>query len=465
MNLKYDTLSGKKISTLKVTVMGLGLNGGGLASALFFASRGAEVTVTDLRSSDILKPAIDMLSDFKIRYVLEKHDMDDFSGADLVIKNPAVAPGSPYLKAAVQIETDISVFLKLSKNPLIAVTGSKGKSTTVSAAFHALKRVYPGAKLGGNITTSPLSFIDQLDDTDPVILELSSWQLADLAGKGILKPAVSVITNIMPDHLNRYESMEEYAADKRLIYHDQGKNGFTLCFYDDGWGKLFAAETPAVPVFFSSQPLPGGIDGAWLENSGEGFIRSGSTIKKLVPEKISMKGRHNRLNLLAAGAALYLYGVDSSIIAESLSDFRGIPHRMEFVCTKKGVDFYNDTTATIPQAVIAAAESFDPSVRVRLISGGTDKNLDFTVLDQLKGKTEKMYLLEGTATDKMIPYLEKYQIPWSGTFCSLEDASAAAFRESTEGDVIIMSPGCTSFGMFKNEFDRGEKFRAIAGSI
>ncbi len=465
MNLKSDIFLNKEIRELKVTVMGLGLNGGGFASAEFFASRGADVTVTDLRSREILKATIDKLSGYNIRYVLEKHVREDFTGADIVIKNPAVPADSPWLQDAKRIETDISIFLTLSSNPVIAVTGSKGKSTTVSALYHVIKEIHPGAKLGGNITTSPLSFIESLetDKSSPIVLELSSWQLADLAGKNVLKPAVSVITNILPDHLNRYMGMEEYAADKKLIYHDQGKKDYTLCFYDDEWGKKFAAETPAKALFFSAERLPVGMDGAWLEKNDEGFIRLAGKKERLIGENILMQGRHNRLNLLASGAAAYLYGIEASVIEKKLASFRGIPHRMEYICTKKGITFYNDTTATIPEAVIAAAESFKSPVR--LISGGTDKKLDFSVLERLAGKTEMIYLLEGSATDKMIPFLDKYNIAWCGPFNSLSEAAEKAFSQSREGDTVIMSPGCTSFGMFKNEFDRGDTFKNIVDSF
>ena len=458
-----DLLNNTDVKNLKVTVMGLGLNGGGFASALFFAKHGADVTVTDLRSKEILAPTIEKLLGFNIRYVLGEHKTEDFENADLVIKNPAVNPNSPFLKAAKKIETDISVFLSLCKNPLIAVTGSKGKSTTVSAIYHIIKEAYPRAKLGGNITTSPLSFIDELEENAPVVLEISSWQLADIKNKKMFKPKVAVLTNIIPDHMDRYSSMEEYVADKKIIYQNQDKSDFTICYYDDEWGKIFASETKAHALFFSAAEIPVDMDGAWLEGDGCGFIKHNGNKEIILPEKIKLSGSHNRRNLLAAGAALYVFGIKSEVISRSLSEFGGIAHRMEFLRKINGVDFYNDTTATVPQAVIAAAESF--SSPVRLISGGTDKNLDFEVFDKLKGKTESMYLLSGTATDKMIPFLNKYSILWKGPFDSLEGATEAAFRESKEGDVIIMSPGCTSFGMFKNEFDRGNSFKKIVNAI
>ncbi|HAK47501.1 MAG TPA: UDP-N-acetylmuramoyl-L-alanine--D-glutamate ligase, partial [Spirochaeta sp.] len=192
--------------------MGLGLHGGGSASARFFAESGAIVTVTDLHSREVLQPSIQALSDLSIRYVLEKHEISDFENADIIIKNPAVKPDSPYLKAAsdagAEIETDISTFLRMNRRPVIAVTGSKGKSTTVSALYHVLKKINPDSDLGGNITVSPLTFFsDEKNGSGaPVILELSSWQLADIAGRNLLNPAAAAITNIMHDHQDRYQS-------------------------------------------------------------------------------------------------------------------------------------------------------------------------------------------------------------------------------------------------------------------
>lgn len=210
------------IAGLKVTVMGLGLNGGGLSTARFFAEEGASVTVTDKKTAEELAPSIAALASFpNIRFVLGTHEIEDFKSADCVIKNPGVKlQGNEYLEAARSIETDISVFLRLSKSPVIAVTGSKGKSSTVSALHFGLRETGFRSYLGGNITVSPLTFIDELDSTTPVVLELSSWQLADLRGRGLLKPRVAVLTPVMPDHQNWYGGMEPYVADKKLIYAD-----------------------------------------------------------------------------------------------------------------------------------------------------------------------------------------------------------------------------------------------------
>ena len=180
-------------------------------SARFFAEHGAEVTVTDLSNYKTLEPSIANLRDYQITYVLGKHEVSDFTSADLVIKNPAVRPDSEYLQAARAVETDISTFLRLYGGSVVAVTGTKGKSTSAAAIHHVLKKKFPGALLGGNITVSPLSFLlDGEEPEGPAVLELSSWQLADIRGKGVLKPDVALVTNIMRDHQNRYSSMQEY---------------------------------------------------------------------------------------------------------------------------------------------------------------------------------------------------------------------------------------------------------------
>lgn len=446
----------------KITIMGLGLTGGGTASAKFFASRGAEVTVTDLRSGEILKPSIDLLSGYKIRYVLGRHDLSDFENADIVIKNPAVSADSPYLKKAKRIETDISVFLSSFKGNIIAVTGSKGKSTTVSALYYGMKKFKEEIFLGGNITISPLSFTEKLTSSSLVILELSSWQLADIRGRNLLSPSVAVITNIMREHQNKYKNMEDYVNDKKIIYSGQNKNQFTLCNHDDPYGKGFYKETPGEGIWLSENPLPEEKNAAWLEGT-KGYIKYNGTTEEIMPEKLRIPGYHNRKNILTAAAVMYLYGFKSSSIKEALKDFPGIPHRLEFVREKEGRKFYNDTAATIPQAAEAAVKSFDDPVI--LIAGGTDKNLNFEGFEKTASKVKKLFLLEGNGTDKMIEVLNKNSCRFSGPYKSLEKALDEAYSSSERGDIIMLSPGCASFNMFSNEFDRGNQFKKLVNQL
>ncbi len=463
------------LAGLSVTVMGLGLHGGGLASARFFAKAGARVTVTDLRDEKVLAPSIEALKGFTIRYVLGRHEVEDFSAADLVIKNPAVRGPSPFLAAARHVETDISVFLRYSKSPLVAVTGSKGKSSTVTAIHHGFTASGVRSLLGGNITTSPLEFLAETAPDRPVVLELSSWQLADMRGLGVLKPKAALITAIMPDHMNYYRSMEEYVADKRLIYADQDSHCASFFDADSSWGRSFAAETKAELFCYSSKEKR--AKGAWLEekpDSGhifttsnsnclgpEGFCCMGkdtdSPAELILPAGLSVPGIHMRKNLLAAGLVLRYMGIPAEKVAAVMASFPGVEHRLEFFAQARGVSWYNDSAATIPQAVEAALDSF--SVPVVLITGGTDKNLDFEPAKKAYARAKAIVLLEGTGTEKLLPLLAEQGIGWKGPYNSLETAVATADELAQPGQAVLLSPGCASFGMFLHEFDRGKKFK------
>jgi len=358
---------------VRAVVMGLGLNGGGLESARYLASRGAAVTVTDLRDERVLAPSIAQLAGLPIRYVLGRHDVADFERADLVVKNPAVPPDSPYLRAARRVETDLSLFLAACPARILAVTGSKGKSSTASALHWALSRLRSrvpdsggNAYLGGNITVSPLAFLYRLQAGDDVVLELSSWQLGDLKGRGLLKPRVALLTAIMPDHLDRYGSMEAYVADKRLIYADQDAGDATIVGAD-AWGASFARETKARPLVYADTPLPAGVAGGWLSGppgpggpQGPGILRlaSGQTAEVVGAQPL-VPGIHQKRNLLAAALALADVGFAPQDIREALDKFGGIEHRLEFFYENRGIRFYNDSAATMPGAAATAWAAFE----------------------------------------------------------------------------------------------------------
>lgn len=449
----------------KVVIMGLGLNGGGLESARFFLKRGADVTVTDLRDEKTLKPSIDQLEGGAVRYVLGRHEIEDFKNADIVIKNPGVKPDSPFLQAAKKIETDISLFLAESPAKLFAVTGTKGKSCTASALYHILKNAKAGGKayLGGNITVSPLTFLDDLTADDNVVLELSSFQLGDLKHFP-LKPRAAVLTAIMPDHLDRYKSMEEYIDDKRNIYRGQDNDDITVAG-DDNWGKSFHAESKARPLVYSHNVLPEGVNGGWLSGGGPAFARlvnwkgaSGET-EALVPSRLLTPGEHQKLNLLSAALAAYGFGIKADDIHASLATFPGVEHRLELFHTAGGVRYYNDSAATIPEAAAACITALSAEGPLILVTGGTDKNLDFSPLVKKAKKAEEIILLEGSGSEKLSRLLGEAGISYSGPFDNLEKAVRRAVEKAVKGSVVALSPGCASFGMFLNEFDRGRKWK------
>ena len=520
----FNTLD--DIKDKHITIMGLGLNGGGEACVKFFLRHGAFVTVTDMKTAVQLASTINSLDadptldKSRLRYVLGEHKIEDFENADCVIKNPGVKyEGNKFLAAAKAIETDLSIFLHFTAAPIIAVTGSKGKSSTVSAIDYGLRICGFKTFLGGNITVSPLTFLGQTDGTTPVILELSSWQLADLRGRKALKPHIAVITKIVPDHQNWYGSMDSYVADKELIFADMDQNDFLLLDYDDDdylkesenpvagcrcWGDYFASKAKTTIIRYSKNILPENVYGVYQKNSAssnEGFIKLPFELRSryaknhnLVSEKILgsllVPGEHNKTNLLNAAAVLYLMGIAPEMIEKTLGGWKGIPHRLERFydwtspVDKRKVVFFNDSCATVPEASAAASQSFGKSVV--LIAGGTDKNLDFLPLAKtLKGEngTEfiplEIYLLSGSGTDKLVPLLDESNVSYNGPFDSLEillgvlkDSLISGSAKKIYGDAktqgelpVVFSPGATSFGMFANEFDRGNKFKAFVKKI
>ena len=461
--------------------MGLGLHGGGAASVRFLAENGAVVTATDLRSPEVLKPSIEALSDLNVKYVLGRHEIDDFRNADIVIKNPAVKNDSPYLLAAREagtaVETDISIFLQLNKRPVIAVTGSKGKSTTVSAVCHVMKQLEPATDLGGNITVSPLTFFNDKKNSSgaPVILELSSWQLADLAGRELLKPEAVAVTNIMHDHQDRYHSMDDYAADKAVIFESQDSFKPLILNKDSEYTEKFSYEASSMVYYLHPAPSAEkswNENGAWINEKGEGFWLEKGRKTQLLNSELTVKGYHNRVNLLTAAALLFKYGVPSDIIRSALASFPGIAHRLEYIRDIAGISWYNDSAATIPEAAAAAIDSFDG--RVHLLTGGTDKELDFSPLAEKiasagnNGILASVSLLEGSGTDKLIKALNSENITFDGPYKNLASAVENIRNRAASISGVqyaVLSPGCSSFGMFKNEFDRGNQFRELIKSL
>ena len=457
--------------------MGLGLNGGGEAAVRFFLNKGAFVTVTDMKTEEQLKATVDKLNADKnlahnhLTYHLGEHRLEDFETADCVIKNPGVKfEGNKYLAAARAIETDLSIFLRFTDSPVIAVTGSKGKSSTVSAIYYGLSQAGYTTFLGGNITVSPLTFFDEVSSDTPVVIEFSSWQLADLRGRGVLRPHIAIITKIVPDHQNWYGNMEDYVADKRLIYADQTKGDYSL-FDSDEWGDRFAGETKATVLRY-------GKKAKWSLELGE----------LLVP------GEHMKTNAQNAATVMHLMGIPDERIKDILQHWPGIDHRLQYFHSWKNstgtttVKFYNDSCATVPEAAAAATQAFGKPVI--LMTGGTDKGLELTPLiktlcepDSETIKVKDIYLLAGSATDKLLPQLDKAGIKYHGPFDGLEPLLREAKNEfnkekqrtdknslenhakKTAGEIFVFSPGATSFGMFANEFDRGNKFMAAVKEI
>ncbi len=480
----------------KITVMGLGLHGGGVGVAKWLMRRGARVTVTDMKDAAALKSSVEELEKawtkataeataagrplpHPFTYVLGRHNETDFTEADTVIQNPAVPRDNPFLSLArsrgVSVETDISIFFQLCPFPIAAVTGTKGKTTTTTLLSEICRRHDKRTVVGGNIRISPLDALDKLLElaarkkpAPPIVLELSSWQLEGLE-RHRLSPHVGVITNIMEDHLNRYRDMDDYARAKGLIVAFQGRDDVAVLNADDervaGIGrelleKMGTEETPRV-VWFSAKPVREG-DGCFLSAGKIVMVFRGERQALFPRSAIKIAGSHNVANVLSASAAAVALGIPAKTIAAGVRAFRGVPGRLEDLGSKKGVHYINDTTATTPDACIAALRTVGRGRNVVLLAGGADKELRFEDWALEVGKRVKfLTLFEGTATSKMEAALDAAGVKTPRLVVkSMKEALSAARGQAKRGDVVLLSPACASFGLFVNEFDRGDQFTA-----
>lgn len=459
-----ESLRGKR-----VTLMGLGAHGGGIGVARFLAEQGAVVTVTDAKPADTLQGSVDRLAGLPIRFVLGGHDELDFTreGADLVIRNPGVPRKAPLLERArqdgVPVEMEMSLFLRLAPGPVIGVTGTKGKTTTSMLLGLMLQAWKPSTRIAGNMGLPALTLLEELDAETPVVLELSSWQLEAMDEHG-LSPSIAVITNVSPDHLNTYDSFEAYAETKRRIGAHQSTTDTLVINADDPEliPLLASAAGRVVPFGRSVSGRQGmtvvGRELLWRWDGDEASIT--------VPDSsFSLAGEHQLMNVAAAAAAALIFGAPLDAVEQGIAAFEGVPNRGELVAEIDGVLYINDTAATAPAAAIAAMERFEGQ-RIHLISGGANKALDLVPLaESIRRHAVSVALIDGSATPVLLQLLEGVPFPVRGPFRGMELAVEAARTDAERGDVVLLSPGVASFGVFTDEFDRGDQFRSVVEQI
>ena len=454
----------KNLKDKKVFIWGLGLNRGGLEAVKFFCRHKSIVTVVDLKSKEELKETIDQLKRFKVNYLLGDHDEKTFVGADLIIKNPAISWEAALAKKLLkkyQIETDVTLFFKFFKGPIVGITGSKGKTTTTTLISESLKKTGHRILLGGNLRVSLFSFIKEeyLKDKKIIaVLELSSFQLEDL--DGIKKsPNLAVVTNILRDHLNRYGNYANYIAAKQNICRFQNKRDALILNNQDKKSHYFDQVSKAKKIYFSGKKIIS-FDGYFSDKEGNIFLSKRGVTKKLFTIRNPiLRTEVNLKNTCATMAVLggYFRIGDEKILA-ALEKFKGVPYRMEIVRKLKSVTFINDTTATIPDASMMAIKNFKKNLI--LIAGGADKDLKFDKwAEEVSSRVKFVVLFEGSALSKIKTSLRKQKIKVnSDEVSNMDKAVKLAYKKAVKGDVILLSPGCASFGVFKNEFDRGDQF-------
>lgn len=429
----------------KITVIGLGLLGRGLGDIRYLAECGADLIVTDQKTEEELRESLEALADFpSIRYTLGRHELSDFDGRDLIINGPAVPKDSPYLAHArtqgIPITMSTALFARLATEAgatLVGVTGTRGKTTTAYLVHAILTRAGIPALLGGNVQgVSTLSLLPRVTSDTVAVLELDSWQLQGFEEEG-LSPHIAIFTTFFPDHLNYYKGdLSAYLGDKASIFLNQSEKD-TLVLGDQ-------ASTLVIDTYgerIESKIVLAGLDSL------------------LADWELVIPGEHNRYDAALALEAARALGVPDTISKEALESFLGVPGRLELVGVKGGVAVYNDTTSTTPEAAIAALHALghEGDRRIVLIMGGYDKGLEMGGLLALIPETAKhVTLLAGSGTDRV-----KGELPDAPVLDSLEAAWQDALQHASPGDTILFSPAFASFGMFRNEYDRGEQFNRL----
>jgi len=442
-----DLFSGKK-----VLIIGLGRFGGGLDSAKFAAGSGAEVIVTDIAGANELSESIGQLSDYKnIEYHLAGHVEQDFIDAEVVIVNPAVCNDNKFLGLArsngATVTSQVCLFFDSCPATIVGITGSNGKSTTAALTAHLLsnagwadnRKVW----LSGNIGNEPLlMLLDEIGKNDIVVLELSSFQIEQLALEN-KAPQTALITNLLPNHLDRYGTFENYCAAKENIFINQKLN----------------EDNPAVSIFNSEDKLTAQWLGRYSNDKGRRCLSySVEDIPQEIESKFGLVGRCNLSNLAGAAAVAGLFGVENKDIERCVCDFASLPHRLELIAEHKGIKWYNDSKATTPESTIAALQGFDKSIV--LIAGGYDKKLSFDELASVIAEKVKAVFLIGQTADKIKSSIksESTNSPEIEICGSLEEAVNKAGSIAGRGDVVLFSPACASYDMFDNYRQRGESF-------
>lgn len=455
--------SAGNLSGKHVTVMGLGQFGGGLGAVRYLCRQGAIVTVTDLKTADELAGSLAELADFDIeRYCLGGHPQCAFRDADMVVVNPAVPPEHPCLdwcrSQGIALTSEIALFCQLNPARIIGVTGSNGKSTTATLIHSFLTAAGIRSHLGGNIGGSLLEHLDEIAPDDWVVLELSSFQLADL-NRIYFSPQIAVVTNFTPNHLDWHHTLDDYRAAKQAIFRWQCPGGIAIVNEEDPESTEWPINGKSVRV----QPHDTGGDGLFLTTDGDDVILRSNGIAQTLGLTLRDRfpGIHQRTNLLLAAAAATSAGADPASLASGLQTFQPLPHRLEFLGEFHGRRFYDDSKATTPEAAIAGITSFEAPVI--LLAGGSDKQLDLSCFAACIAERTKAVALMGETAKSLFEAIESYpaeKLPRRKIAVSFPDAFDWAIALSEPGDVILLSPGCASFGWFENFEDRGNHFAA-----
>jgi len=447
-----------ELKNRKVTVVGMGRSGA--AAAKLCLKHGAVVLATDVKPASELGNSIAELESAGAAVETGGHGEQSFRNADLIVLSPGVRTDLAAVKTALSLGIPVIGELELAfqscRSPFIAITGTKGKTTTVTLTEEILRHAGKKAVVAGNIGFALSNIAESAEPDCIIVAEVSSFQLETVT---TFKPRLAGVLNVSADHLDRYKNVQQYAEAKSRIFRNQDRNDFALLNADDKYTPIFTRIAKAKQIYF-------GIN----RNFEEGVWRSGNTITGCINglEKpiadagvLKIPGEHNLCNAMAACAAGLAFGVEPEKISGALAGFKGVPHRQEPVAEINGVLYVNNSQGTNVDAVAKSLLSYEPPII--LIAGGRSKGGNFSDLSELMKSRVKLAILIGEAKQELMRVFNgSVEIKFAE---SMEDAVSLASRSARPGDTVLLSPGCASFDMFKNYEDRGEKFRSAVMSL
>jgi UDP-N-acetylmuramoylalanine--D-glutamate ligase len=458
-------LAGKKVAVL-------GLARQGVALVRYLAGKGARVTVSDIKPAEALQVEIRELNGMQVDYRLGGHPLELLEWADLLCLSGGVPADLPIVAEArrrnIPLANDSQLFLEDTPAKVIGITGSSGKTTTTTLVGLMAKAASDQGRMGrvwvgGNIGNPLLGDVDKMRAGDLAVLELSSFQL-ELVDRS---PHLAAILNITPNHLDRHHSMDAYRQAKMRILEFQTAEDAAVLGWDSPETRALQSKVHGRCVFFSLGPKAWPGDGAYLQDGWITVERAGKAEPVIMASAVLLRGSHNLLNTIAACAIGTVAGFPAETMAGAIADFRGVAHRLEFVARRRGADWYNDSIATTPERAIAAIQSFrEPIV---LLAGGRDKKLPWEEWAVLVCQRVDHLVLFGEAADLIRRALEDTQPggrPHSVAIVrTLEEAVREAAAVAEDGDVVLLSPGGTSFDAFRDFEERGERFRQLAEAL
>ncbi|ADL07712.1 UDP-N-acetylmuramoyl-L-alanine--D-glutamate ligase [Thermosediminibacter oceani] len=444
----------------KVLIVGLARSG--VAAAIELSGMGAKVTANDIKTKEQMEETVEKLSSKGIELVLGGHPLKLLDDTDLIVVSPGVPSDIPLLKEArernIPVVSELEVGYWFTKAPIIAITGTNGKTTTTTLIGEILKNDGKNISVAGNIGTPLIQEADKNGSKDYIVVEVSSFQLENIVR---FKPKISVILNITEDHLNRHKTFENYIEAKARILENQDEEDFTVLNYDDPIVASLEKRARSKIVFFSrKQELQ---EGVYVKNDVIVIRENGNIYPILKAKELGIKGSHNLENALAAVAVAWITKANLNNLAETLKDFHGVEHRLEYVDTIDGVKFINDSKGTNPDAAQKALEAVDGPII--LIAGGYDKKVDFRpFVRSFFGKVKKVVLIGATA-DQIERTAREEGFFEVEKAASMREAVEIAKRSAEPGDTVLLSPACASWDMFSNFEERGRVFKEAVRSL